>query len=67
MSERKQVQVKKLCPLKEICDILKKNRDKKLIQCEFSAFPQFGLFWNFGPQSQGVTFIDLGVLLYKLD
>ena len=35
MSERKQVQVKKLCPLKEICDILKKNRDKKLIQCEF--------------------------------
>ena len=31
MSERKQLQVKKLFPFEEICDILKKNRDKKLI------------------------------------
>ena len=47
MTERKQLQVKKLCPFEEICDILKKNRDKKLFQCKFSAFPQFGLFWIF--------------------
>ena len=28
MTERKQLQVKKLCPFEEICDILKKNHDK---------------------------------------